>query len=119
MAKRVCPEPGCPALVDKGPCTAHRRDRDAARGRRQARGYDAAYDALRRSYQRRMDAGEVFDCWRCRELGKPHPVDPTSWHLGHAIGDRSTIRGPQCPASNIPDAIATRIGVGGTPPDPT
>ncbi len=111
MAKRNCPEPGCPVLVDSGRCAAHRRSKDAVRGRRQARGYDAAYDALRRSYQARMDAGEVFECWRCAELGKPHRIDPTSWHLGHAIGDPGTIRGPQCPASNIPDAHLMRTPV--------
>lgn len=107
MAKRNCPEPSCHELVDAGRCAAHRRAKDAARGRRQARGYDAAYDAVRRDYQRRMDAGETFECWRCAELGRPHMVDPTDWHLGHEINDRSRIRGPQCPGSNLPDAYLT------------
>lgn len=104
MAKRVCPTPGCPALVTSGYCGPCARERDAARGRRQERGYDAAYDAERRAYQRRMDAGETFDCWRCRELGKPHLVDPHDWHLGHDNQDRSIIRGPQCSSSNLADA---------------
>lgn len=104
MAKRVCPEPGCPALVDSGRCAQHRRTKDAARGRRQERGYDAEYDALRRAYERRMAEGERFDCWRCRELGTPHVVDPDDWHLGHDNQDRSIIHGPQCSASNLADA---------------
>lgn len=103
---RICAEPGCPELTKTTRCVTHTRARDAARGRRQARGYDRDYDRARRSYQRRMDAGERFTCWRCAELGQPHLVDPDRWHLGHAIGDRATIRGPQCPASNPPDAVA-------------
>ena len=104
MAKRVCPTPGCPELVTSGRCTKCRRDVDQARGTRQERGYDAAYDALHRDYERRMDAGETFDCWRCRELGKPHMVDPSDWHLGHDNHDRRIIHGPQCSASNLADA---------------
>ena len=80
----------------------HTRARDKARGRRQARGYDAAYDAKRRGIQILMDAGVTYWCWRCPELGKPaHRVDPKAWHLGHSNEDRSVIRGPQCPASNL------------------
>jgi hypothetical protein len=107
MAKRPCLEPGCPVLVDAGRCTKHRRALDRARGTRQERGYDAAYDQVHREYQARMDAGEVFICWRCPEIGRPsHPVDPRPgrWHLGHSNDDRSVIRGPQCPASNLATA---------------
>lgn len=101
MTLRVCSEPDCPILVTQGRCERHRRAKDRARGTRQQRGYDAAYDAARRAYQRRMDAGEVFACWRCVELGEPHEVDPDHWHLGHDNDDRSVIRGPQCPESNL------------------
>lgn len=101
MAKRVCPTPGCPVLTGGGRCTKCRSEHEQARGTRQERGYDAAYDTEKRAYQRRLDAGEVFDCWRCRELGKPHQVDPRDWHLGHSNQDRSIIRGPQCSASNL------------------
>jgi hypothetical protein len=103
---KVCAEPGCPTLTDRTRCTDHTRARDRARGTRQERGYDAAYDRLKRAYQRRMDAGEVFVCWRCVELDKPHDVDPNDWHLGHDNADRSVIRGPQCPASNLATSIS-------------
>lgn len=54
-----------------------------------------------------MDAGETFECWRCPEMGRePHTVDPTRWHLGHSNEDRSVIRGPQCPESNLDTSIS-------------
>jgi 5-methylcytosine-specific restriction endonuclease McrA len=100
-AKRVCLD--CPTRISSGSrCARCTRERDRARGTRQQRGYDAAYDATRRELQQRMDAGEVFMCWRCPELGRPaHPVDPSDWHLGHDNLDRSVLRGPQCPATNL------------------
>ena len=99
MTKRVCAEPGCPTLTDSTRCTEHTRARDRARGTRQARGYDAAHDALRRDYQRRMDAGESFRCWRCRTK-----IDPSNWHLGHDDADRRRYRGPECPTCNLATA---------------
>jgi hypothetical protein len=110
MAKRPCLEPGCPVLTTRTRCPDHTRSRDRARGTRQQRGYDAAYDAERRRIQAEMDAGQQYLCWRCPELGLPeHTVDPTDWHLGHDTRDRSIIRGPQCPATNLdtsPDQAA-------------
>lgn len=111
MAKRVCLTPGCPTLVTSGRCTSCRRDQDKARGTRQQRGYDAAYDAEHAAYQRRMDAGETFWCWRCPEVDRPpHQVDPRPghWHLGHDLHDRAILRGPQCPSSNLADAARHR-----------
>lgn len=108
MTVHVCIEDGCPKLTRKTRCSEHERAKDKARGTRQQRGYDAEYDAAHRDYQRRMDAGERFDCWRCPELGRPaHIVDPRPghWHLGHSNTDRSVIRGPQCPASNLATAL--------------
>ena len=107
MTKRNCAEPGCPELVQSGRCVRHRRARDRARGSRQERGYDAAYDRVHRAYQRRMDAGETFVCWRCAELGRPHDVDPRPghWHLGHDDTDRSVLRGPECPAGNLATSV--------------
>lgn len=93
---RVCVEPGCPTLVEAGRCPAHRRARDKARGTRQERGYDAAHDKLRASYQARMNRGEQFDCWRCED-----PIDPEHWHLGHDDLDRSVYHGPECPPCNL------------------
>jgi hypothetical protein len=106
VSLRVCAEPECPALTDGTRCDEHRKARDKARGTRQKRGYDAAYDRLRRQYQHRMDSGETFTCWRCVELGKPHTVNPDDWHLGHDNDDKSVIRGPQCPASNLATSIS-------------
>lgn len=103
MAKRVCLEQGCPILVEAGSrCVEHKRARDRARGSRQERGYDAEHDALGRDYQRRMDAGERFRCWRCDEpLGTRRGHD---WHLGHDDHDRTKHRGPECPGCNLATA---------------
>lgn len=99
MALRVCAEPGCPTLVTSGKCGDCRRKADRARGTKQARGYDAAHDRLGHDYQRRMDDGERFDCWRCgRQLGTRRGID---WQLGHDDHDRSKHRGPECPDCNL------------------
>lgn len=91
MALRVCTEPGCPNLTNTTRCPDCTRTRDRARGTRQQRGYGYDHDRLRAQYQRRMDEGETFTCWRC-----PRPIDPTSWDLGHDDHDRSVTRGPEC-----------------------
>lgn len=95
MAKRVCPEPGCPVLVDSGRCTQHRRDKDAARGRRQERGYGAEHDAERAKWAPDVAAGLVT-CWRC--LRRIAPGAP--WDLGHDDVDRTIYRGPEHEACN-------------------
>lgn len=100
MTKRNCPTPGCGALVDGGHCPTHRRQHDRARGTRQERGYDAAHDRLRASWQRRLDAGEVVHCWRCKLRGVLTVIDPANWHLGHEDLDRSKYRGPECVPCN-------------------
>jgi hypothetical protein len=100
MPLRPCLEPGCGVKVTRSRCAKHSRARERARGTRQERGYGAEHDRLKADLQRRMDAGEVFTCWRCAELGRPHPVDPTSWDLGHDDVDRSVYRGPECPGGN-------------------
>lgn len=102
MALRVCAEPECPTLTKQSRCPAHTRAKDKARGTRQQRGYGAAHDKLRASYQRRMDKGEGFTCWRCLK-----PIDPTAWHLGHDDLDRSKYRGPECIPCN--EATSGRI----------
>jgi len=52
-----CPVKGC-AVRSRGPCAIHRSARalveDAARGSRQARGYDARWFAFRRDYWREL-----------------------------------------------------------------
>lgn len=105
MAKRRCRS--CPRLVEQGApqgrCPSCRSEREAARGTRQERGYDAAYDAEHRAIQRRLDAGEQIPCWRCTEAGTPHYVDPRPghWHLGHDDLDRTKLLGPECPSGNL------------------
>jgi len=101
---RPCKETGCPELGYTTRCPKHTREHDAARGRRQERGYDAAHERLRADYQRRMDEdGERFTCWR---PGCGKRIDPTDWHLGHDDRDRSRYRGPECPSCN--QATASR-----------
>lgn len=104
---KACPEPGCGTPVIKGRCDKHRRQHEQRRGSRQKRGYDTAYDREHRAYQRRMNNGERFICWRCKaEQGIEHEVDPRPgrWHLGHDDVDRSIIRGPECPPGNLATA---------------
>jgi len=103
MAMRVCIEAGCPALTRGTRCPPHKRARDAARGTRQARGYDAAHDALRADWQRRMNNGERVTCWRHGE-----PIDPSNWHLGHCDINRGVYHGPECVSGN--SATSGRVG---------
>ena len=93
MSKRVCAEPGCPALIEpgaRGRCVQPRRARDKARGTRQQRGYDAEYDAQRKADMTRLARGEVLTCWRCDDVILPH-----DYSLGHCDDDRSVIHGPE------------------------
>lgn len=94
MARKPCIEPGCPTLTTTTRCPAHERARDKARGTPAARGYDSAHTRLRADYQRRMNRGETFTCWRCGD-----PIDPDHWHLGHT-DDRSGWEGPECVPCN-------------------
>lgn len=108
MTSRVCRD--CPTLIPAGTrsglCPTCSRTADAARGRRQARGYDADYDAARRDWQRRLDQGATVRCWRCDELGRPHLIHPRHWALGHCDNDRTVLHGPECPEGN--NAVAGR-----------
>ena len=93
MSKRVCLD--CPAFTNKTRCPACERKRDQARGSSTARGYGHDHQRLRAHYQRRMDQGEPFHCWRCGD-----PIDPTFWDLGHVDSDRTKYRGPECITCN-------------------
>lgn len=101
---KVCATPGCPVLTNQTRCPAHTRQRDRARGTRQQRGYDAAHDRLRASWQARLDAGETVHCWRCLTRGVHTRIDPTNWHLGHDDHDRNVYAGPECPPCNLATA---------------
>ena len=93
-AKRVCAEPDCPELVTRGRCTTHTREQDRQRGTRQQRGYDAAHDRLRRTWEPRVDLGRV-QCHAHVCLMPARLIIPgTPWDLGHS-DDRTTWTGPE------------------------
>lgn len=69
-----------------------------------ARGRDRSHDlkykrnghrTLRAAYQRRMDEGHTYACWRCGT-----PIDPTRWDLGHDDDNPNEYRGPECRPCN-------------------
>ena len=97
---RVCAQPGCPTLIPAGTrggrCATHERQADRARGTRQERGYDAAYDRQRRADVNRMSAGAVLTCWRCERVVMPH-----DYSLEHCDDDRTVIHGPEHLACNL------------------
>lgn len=90
MALRVCAEPGCAELVERGRCAAHRREREQYRGTRQSRGYDRAYD-LHRAGQARIVASGKACCWSCGKRISPLEA----WDNGHCDDDRTVIHGAQ------------------------
>lgn len=96
---KVCSEPGCPELVESGArgtrCATHRSRYEQARGSRQQRGYDRAYELDRVRWAKRVAAGSVC-CWSCGE--RISPLEP--WDHGHCELDRSIIHGPQHRACN-------------------
>lgn len=98
-ASRVCPRPGCPAIIPAGQryCPTHAREYEARRGTRQARGYGADHDRRRRALVARINAGETIRCIDCGVRLTPATLD-----LGHTE-DRSGYRGPQCAPCNRSD----------------
>ena len=110
MGFRVCAEPGCPAIVEQRYCTTHTRDRDKARGSRQARGYDADHDQLRAHWQRRLDAGALIACTSPTCLTPGVPIDRRDWHLGH--DDQRRHRSPEHPGCNLSAAGRASHGLG-------
>lgn len=93
---RVCPEPGCPVLVDKGRCPDHRRAAEQARGSKADRGYGPEHQHIRDALLDRQAKGETLMCARC---GKPITWDEP-WHLGHTE-DRTTWTGPEHALCNL------------------
>ena len=93
-ALKVCAEPRCPELTGRRHCPAHASEHERRRGTRQARGYTADHDALRRRWKPRVDAGLVDCCSpTCIEpVRRIQPGEP--WDLGHTP-DRKTWRGPE------------------------
>jgi hypothetical protein len=102
MTLRVCID--CMATIPAGRsrCRPCERIKDRERGTTTQRGYGAEHEAVARGYQRQMDQGQRFACWRCgRELGTRRGSD---WHLGHCDNDRGIYHGPEHPACNLATA---------------
>ncbi|GAB3988837.1 hypothetical protein GCM10028771_02430 [Nocardioides marmoraquaticus] len=100
--------PDCKLLHDgPGRCPRCRRIRDAARGRRQRRGYDAHHDQVGRHYQQQLEGGRSYRCWRCGRpiTGARRGVD---WQLGHCDDDKTVHHGPEHPRCN--QATSGRAG---------
>lgn len=96
-AKRPCPKPGCPTLINKGEraCPEHRADYERRRGTRQARGYDREHLAERARWLPAVIAGRVR-CRRCRQ-----PIAPGEpWDLGHPDAECDRPRAPEHQACN-------------------
>lgn len=49
-ARRVCSQPGCPALTDGGRCPDHRREAERKRGSAASRGYDHRWRKTRAAH---------------------------------------------------------------------
>lgn len=93
--KRVCAEPGCPAVQTETRCPQHRRDAEQRRGTSTQRGYGTEHRNLRETLRPQVEAGTVR-CWRCGL-----PISPGQrWDLGHDDIDRSRYRGPEHTACN-------------------
>ncbi len=103
---RVCSCVGCPAHPGSCPelttarrCPSCAAQAELKRGRRQARGYDAEHDALRRKWKPKVEAGGVH----CHEVVCVMParliLAGQAWDLAH---DRATglHRGPAHAACN-------------------
>lgn len=90
MAWRVCPNDGCPNLVQPPAkaCASHQRTTTQ-------RGYGQAHVKLRTKWARKVALGDVA-CWRCGL--RISPLEP--WDLGHDDTDRDTYRGPEHRACN-------------------
>lgn len=102
MSLRVCAEPRCPTLVERGArdgrCDEHRRAKDRARGTRQERGYDAAHVAEREHWAPIVATGTVT----CRRApfglclaDNPTIAPDEPWDLGHPDAE--------CPAAKAPE----------------
>lgn len=71
---------------------------DNARPKPNRAKYGTAHKRLRAAINKRMQAGEIFCCWRCGIRLHPGP----DWHLGH--DDTGTrYLGPECVPCNIRD----------------
>lgn len=96
-ARRICPKPGCPRIVNRRYCVEHEREYEAKRGNSNQRGYGAAHQAMRAHLNRDMQSIGAT-CVLCGQ--RINPGEP--WHLDHAP-DRSGYRGPAHASCNTSD----------------
>lgn len=80
VSKRVCTEPGCPVLVERGVrggrCQTHRRTKDRARGSSTARGYGVEH---RHTREELLPLAYGTRCPHCDRFMYPHD----DLHLDH------------------------------------
>lgn len=76
MAKRVCSEPGCGQLVDRGLCSTHRAEARRRRGTTTQQGYGWAHQ------KRRARLVPQAIGTRCPRCGNPM-TDPTEMDAAH------------------------------------
>ena len=95
MAGRRCPGERCPRILTRGQryCPQHALEYEQRRGTPAQRGYDTEHQKLRRTWQARLDAGEIIHCARCGAR-----IDHRAWDLGH--DDQRQHRGPECTPCN-------------------
>jgi hypothetical protein len=93
---RVCIEDGCPVLTRSTRCHEHERAKDKARGTRQERGYDYAFE------QAKLQP-EYANATHCAECGKPF-TEGNPKTGGHSVAIREGGRGskvvPHCRRCN-------------------
>ena len=92
MAKRPCPKPGCPTLIEPGQryCPKHQAEANANRGTTTQRGYGTIHQRLRTQLATRITQGHIT-CPRCGQ-----PITPNQpWDLGHDDHDRTKYNGPE------------------------
>ena len=96
MGLRVCAVPGCPRLQPETKCAEHRREAERARGTRQARGYDAAFERAKRT-------PEYVNATHCANCGQPFTRDNPKTG-GHSVALRDGGKGseilPHCRRCN-------------------
>lgn len=95
-ASRVCPVPGCPAVIPAGVkrCPTHQREHERRRGTPTARGYGTEHRRIRATLVPLLPTGTL----RCVTCG----VVLESLDLGHTE-DRTGYLGPQCRPCNRGD----------------
>jgi hypothetical protein len=85
--------------------------------------YGQLHKRTRKRFARRMEAGEVFYCWRPTCPTPDVPINPRCWDLGHVdpeLHDQFGTRWPECRKCNrgtLPRMLAEARGDGR--PDPT